>query len=52
MLNNEPTLVQYLEGSVTQIPIGHLKGYDRVSMGKTKYAFEWLVHPKFFSILL
>lgn len=52
ILDNESTLIQYLEGSIAQIPICHLKEYDRVSMGQTEYGFEWLVHPKFSSALL
>lgn len=52
MLDDGPTLIQHLEGNVTQIPISHLKEYDKVSMGQTEYGFEWLVHPKFSSILL
>lgn len=52
MLDHELTLIQYLEGSVAQIPICHLKEYDKASMGQTEYGFEWLVHPKFSSALL
>ena len=52
MLDHESTLIQYLEGNITQIPIHHLKEYDKVSMGQTEYGFEWLVHPKFSSTLL
>lgn len=36
----EPPLIQYLEENITQIPINHLKDYDKVTMGQTQYGFS------------
>lgn len=48
---SEPSFVQFLEGSITQLPIRQLEKYDQLSMGHSAYGFEWLAHPKFSSAL-
>lgn len=48
---SEPSFVQFLEGSIVELPIRQLEKYDRLPMGHSTYGFEWLVHPKFSATL-